>query len=1397
MNKLYAAILLLLFICGFNNVFAQVPNISYNSSSQSLTTGKPINITVTNTGGAIPTMLYGRTTTFAGAGYAGSANGAGATVGFNSPLDLAFDKDGVMFVSDLKNATIRKIQKDATVNTTAGSQTTGFKDTSGYYALFRTPAHIRADNAGNIYINDQANYRIRKLDANNNVTTLVGDGTSGRIDATGTAARINFPQGMAIDAAGNLYITDNSTFVRKITPAGVVTTIAGSTTAGYADGPVATAQFGYLVGIAVDKDGNIFVADNNNGCIRKIGTDGIVSTYAGSIKPNVLDANGPLLDATFFQPLAMVFDSNGNLFISQSDNVIRKITPAGDVSTLVGTSSQSGHVDGVGASVRFKGIYGINVDAVGNLFAADQDNNQIRKVETMGFTVSPALPAGLSIDSTGAIVGTPATISAPVTYTVTAYNSVGSSSTTITLTINSTPVISNFAPRSANVSSLVTITGKYFTGATAVTFGGVAAATYQVVSDSVITATLSAGTQSGDVGITTRWGTTIQAGFKFYTQPVISYPTPPALIAGVPITPIKITRSGGDFPQTMYGKVTVIAGSGKYGSDNGAATAASFANPLGVGNDKTGNVYVAEANNNTIRKIATDGTVTTFAGNGTGGYVDGPANTAQFKYPTGIAVNKTTGDVYVADRGNNMVRKITPAGVVSTVAPGESFIAPYGLAIDPQGVIYVADSYRNVIKKIAVNGTVSVFAGSGHIGNDNGVGTAATFNVPYAVTLDAAGNLYVGENGSTGGTRKITPGGTVSSYLSSATSTTSLAVDELNNVYITGDLSLAVMKAPPGAQSSTYFAGRFNTGNSLPLYQLSGPDTLARLGVHAGIAYDGDGNLLVADQGSSTIKKVSLTGYYIDEYFLPKGLFIDYITGSIVGTPLVVTAPTVYHISAYNNGAVGSTTITLSVVPGTQTLTFDPVPTKTYGDADFSPATSNNTGTPITYTTNNSAILSIVNNQLHIVGAGTAIVTATQPTSTSFTAATPITQTITIKPAELTVGVINSIRTFGKADPKFYLSFAGFVNGEDTLKLTKVPIATTTTNTTTVAGDYPITISGGVANNYTFKYTPGTMTIFPVPVITASGPLTFRSGSNVVLNAIPATGYVYQWYKDGIAITTGTTASYTATETGYYAVSIKALTSAYTTFSDGAIVTKSFYLPPTNFKLTITSTTCKGSNNGSINITAEQTLNYVAAVTLGGVTTQKPFTKSLDLTGLTPGNYSICISVTGEIYSQCYSTNVTEPKDLAVYTAVNKNANQLTVSLDGGTQYNITLNGQNYTTTASTITLPLSSGNNKLSVTTDKLCQGVMEKTIILADKIIPYPDPFQNTLNVNLGDNAVTSAKLTIHSAVDGKLVYSGKYVNQSGVIQLDVSKLNNGLYVLYLTLDNNADLVFKLLKK
>ncbi len=290
----------------------------------------------------------------------------------------------------------------------------GYADGAALQAMFRLPNNVAVDRAGNVYVADTANDVIRKITPDGIVSTLAGvEHSRGSADGQGGNARFWAPFGIALDAAGNVYVADtaNNT-IREITPNGGVSTLAGMAgQPGYADGTNSAARFRNPWSVAVDRAGNVFVADMSNNTIRKINTNGVVHTFAGQAGASG-NADGFGNDARFDNPFAVAVDGEGNVYVSDTaNNAIRKITTGRVVTTLAGLPGYPGDTDGTGPNARFWNPQGLSVDSDGNIYVADTGNNLVRKITPMGMvTTLPAStdktaalnsPGGVAVDSAG------------------------------------------------------------------------------------------------------------------------------------------------------------------------------------------------------------------------------------------------------------------------------------------------------------------------------------------------------------------------------------------------------------------------------------------------------------------------------------------------------------------------------------------------------------------------------------------------------------------------------------------------------------------------------------------------------------------------------------------------------------------------------------------------------------------------------------------------------------------------------------------------------------------------------------------------------------------------------------------------------------------------------------
>jgi ATP-dependent protease HslVU (ClpYQ) peptidase subunit len=303
----------------------------------------------------------------------GYLDGNSTTAQFNVPLGLAVDINGNIYIADYYNHKIRKITEDGVVSTVAGT-TQGYMDGLANIAQFNHPNYIAIDNTGNLYVSDLVNRKIRKITPSGMVSTFAGSSV-GTADGHVSVAQFTGPAGLAFDSQGNLFVSDSNR-IRKIDTNGIVSTFAGSTSFGFADGLGASARFSNPIGIAIDSNNIIYVCDYANQKVRMVTPEGLVSTLAGS---TVGYEDGVGNQAKFNGPCGIATDSNSNVYVTDEINCkIRKIDTNGNVSTLAG--STLGYSDGFGTEAKFKYPAGIFIDPNENVYVGDNQNYKVRKI---------------------------------------------------------------------------------------------------------------------------------------------------------------------------------------------------------------------------------------------------------------------------------------------------------------------------------------------------------------------------------------------------------------------------------------------------------------------------------------------------------------------------------------------------------------------------------------------------------------------------------------------------------------------------------------------------------------------------------------------------------------------------------------------------------------------------------------------------------------------------------------------------------------------------------------------------------------------------------------------------------------------------------------------------------
>lgn len=625
----------------------QTPGIYHVTATSKADAAETGSASVTVTGGPVVQVVAGAI------GGRGLGDGVGSSARFDGPVALTADGSGNLFVAD--GSIIRKVAVAASsVSRFAGGGPNTGIDGVGSAASFFNPTGIAFDASGNLFVADTNDATIRKVViSSSTVSTVAGqNGMIGTTDGTGSVARFAGPHALADDGT-RLFIADNNAIRVMVIATAAVTTLSGLVnSSGSIDGAAGSARFSGPRGIATDGT-SLYVADTGNHTIRKVAiADGSASTIAGSAgTPGSADGTGAA--ARFNAPAGLLLAA-GQLYIADSgNNTIRRLDVGTNaVMTIAGTAGVAGSTDATGLSATFSSPSGLVGDASGNLFVADKGNFTIRRLVLSSAVVTTVAGTAPHVGATDA-VGTAALFNNP--------SGIATDGTAAAYICDKL----NHTIRKLNLSS---------------------------------------------------------------------------------------------------GAVTTIAGkAGMAGSADGVGVAALFTQPYGaalVGND----LFVTDSGNNTIRQIdLTNNAVTTFAGTaGTPGSSDGTGSAALFKYPLGITTDKT-GGLFVTDANNHTIRRIDVAGAaVTTLAgsPGTSgnsdgtgsaalFYDPFGITYDGSGSLYVADSFNQTIRRVVISSrAVTTVAGAAGItGALDGLGSVARFNAPLSIVHNGADVVYIADTG--------------------------------------------------------------------------------------------------------------------------------------------------------------------------------------------------------------------------------------------------------------------------------------------------------------------------------------------------------------------------------------------------------------------------------------------------------------------------------------------------------------------------------------------------------------------------------------------------------------------------------------------------------------------------
>ncbi len=761
------------------------------------------------------------------------------------------------------------------------------------------------------------------------ISTYAG-GVAPATPAPGVNSSIGYPAGVATDSAGNLYLVSGLGCLFKLDTKNVMTRVAGTCRPGYMGdgGPALAAEIGVastaprLTGIVVDSTGNIYFADGPR--IRRVSPGGIISTVAGTGLSGTVGDGGPAVSAQVVYPSGLAVDSAGNLYFTDSQRVRKISVSDGTVNTIAGTGQPGSSGDGgPAASAKLAEPIGLAFDSAGNLYIADSGNYRVRKVSTGGIitTFAGSGTFGSSGDGGQAIGAKLGAV----------YGLAVDSAGNVYIADEANNRIRKVAPN----------------------------------------------------GIISTVAGSISPGFSGDNGPAASAQlNSPTGLAMDPTGNLYIA----DFANcrirgiSAQGNIATIAGNGgSYSGDAGPATSAQVYFPQGLAVDATGSVFIADTRNNRVRKISPDGAITTVAGNGIAPPLSestsaspppgdgGPATSAELSLPWSVALD-SSGDLYIADSSDFRVRKVTPDGVIHTVAgngsvpsSGDGELAtnagmfPYGVAVDAAGNLYIADKQNHNVREVSPAGVISTIAGTGSPGysGDGGLATEAKLDAPWALAVDSQGNVYIADTYACA-VRKVAVNAIISTYagngscqpagsggdgglaINASLGPTGLAFDSTDNLYITDNLSQRVRMVSAATGVITSIAGQpVFDGYSGNYAGDGGIATYAQFCGPASVAVDSHGDVYVADEVGNAIRKLTPDH--------PTGLTIDGGDNQTGQSGWTLPYPLQVLVNGSAGVAVPGVSVNFAVTSGTATIAASAV-SDSAGMASVQLTVGSNTG---------------------------------------------------------------------------------------------------------------------------------------------------------------------------------------------------------------------------------------------------------------------------------------------------------------------------------------------------------------------------------------------------------------------------------------------------------------------